>query len=246
MTRLALVHAVARASDALATDHASPVPGGQLTWVVRSDLAALVSLLPESSEVDLFADQEAAAALSLRHHELLTRLSARIDLAPVRIGTACSDQSAVERMLEAEALTFAAALDRIGGKQEYVVKLTPAAAPASPEAPAPAVGGRSYLQRLAARADEQKARREEARASATAAFEQLRAAAEAHAFMPPRRHAAADGEKRLIDAALLVRRDAADRFAAAVETAQGDAASAGFHLSVRGPLPPYSFVGSEA
>jgi hypothetical protein len=49
-----------------------------------------------------------------------------------------------------------------------------------------------------------------------------------------------------VDAALLVPRLATDAFAAAVMTAQESAAAAGYRLTVRGPLPAYSFVGEAA
>jgi hypothetical protein len=217
---------------------ASPVAGGTLTLVVADGLAALASLLPAGVGEELFADPEAAAELSLRHHELLTALAVTADLAPVRLGALHADEASAARMLRDNAATFRQALARIAGAQEYAVKLTPLLADATPAPAEPPASGRSFLQR---RAEAGQRRRD-----AGGALDALRVHAAAHVFAPPRRHAAADQEKRLVDAALLVPRAEAATFAGAVPAAQDAAAAAGFRLSVRGPLPAYSFVGEAA
>jgi hypothetical protein len=171
---------------------ASPVPGAMLAYVVEAGLAALVSRLPVGSGDELFADPETAAALSLAHHELLTRLSDRADLAPVRLGAVCESDASAAALLRDQADAFRAALARIAGAREFAVKVSPLpAAETQSVIEAPATG-RSFLQRRAEAAQRQRNQAEAARAAATAAFDALRAHSSAHAFAPPRRNAAAD------------------------------------------------------
>jgi hypothetical protein len=238
-----LIHAVMAAGAAV--DGVSPVPGAMLDLIGEGRLAALVSRLPSGAGDDLFADPDASAAISLSHHELLTRLAATLDLAPVRLGAAYADDASVRALLAAEAESFRAALARIAGAGEYAVTLTPVAGAAAAPAAAPA-SGRAFLQRRSAEADARRQHGTAARAAAEAAFGSLLIHARAHAFQPPRRHALADQEKRLLDAALLVAAETAPHFAESVLAAQDAAAAAGFRLSVRGPLPAYSFVAPPA
>jgi hypothetical protein len=238
-----LIHAV-MAAGAVATG-VSPVPGATLDLIGDDGLTALVSRLPRGMGDELFADAEASAAITLGHHELLTDLSAKIDLAPVRLGAACADDASVRALLAAEGGSFRAALARIAGAGEYAVTLTPIAGGASAAAPQPA-SGRAFLQRRSAEADARRRQGEAARAAAEAAFRSLLVHARAHAFQPPRRHALADQEKRLLDASLLVPASDAAPFADAVLAAQDKAAAAGCHLMVRGPFPAYSFVSPPA
>jgi Gas vesicle synthesis protein GvpL/GvpF len=74
----------------------------------------------------------------------------------------------------------------------------------------------------------------------------LLAHARTYAFQPPRRHALAEQEKRLLDAALLVAAEATPCFEDAVLAAQDAALAAGCRLTVRGPLPAYSFVAPQS
>jgi hypothetical protein len=246
MSAAVLIHAVAPARSLPVLPAASPVDGARLSWIVEGDLAALASLLPAGPDDALFGDPERSAALSLRHHALLTEIGATLDLAPVRLGAVCSDVQSARALLQAEAPVFAASLARIAGRHEYAVKLVPMAEIVPPAAPAPPADGRSYLQRRAAEAEARRRSGEAARAAAVAAFDALKVHAAAHVFLPPRRHAAADQERRLLDAAMLVSRAEVARFSQAVIAAQAAADAAGFALSVRGPLPAYSFVAEAA
>jgi hypothetical protein len=238
-----LIHAVMAAGAMV--DGVSPVSGGVLDLIQADGLLALVSRLPAGGGDDLFADPDVSAAISLAHHALLTRLAADVDLAPIRLGAACADDASVRTLLIAEGGSFRAALARIAGAREFAVTLTPGAGEAAAPAAAPA-NGRAFLQRRSAEADARRQQGAAARGAAEAAFRSLLIHARAHAFQPPRRHALADQERRLLDAALLVPNDVASRFAEAVLAAQDAAAGSGCRLTVRGPLPAYSFVASPA
>jgi Gas vesicle synthesis protein GvpL/GvpF len=246
MSPRVLIHAVMRAHRHPPLDARSPIEGAALSFIAESGLGAVVSILPDDGDEDIFGAPEAAAEISLRHHALLTSLADRVDLAPVRLGAVYANEESAAALLRDQAADFRAALDRIAGAQEFAVTLTPL--PGGPDAPEPAVvdSGRSFLQRRAEIAARQRNHAEAARAAAAGVIDRLKPFASAHSFASPRRHAAADREKRLIDAALLVQRDRAGDFGAAVCSAQEEAAAAGYRLSVRGPLPAYSFVGEAA
>jgi hypothetical protein len=246
MSAAVLIHAVAPAGTLPVLGAESPIEGAELAWIVEGDLAALASLLPAGPDDALFGDPERSAALSLRHHTLLTEIGATVDLAPVRLGAVCSDVAAARALLRAEARVFAASLARIAGRHEFAIKLVPMVEVIAPAPQTVPADGRSYLQRRAAEGEARRRGAEMARAAAVAAFEALKVHAAAHVFLPPRRHAAADQEKRLLDAAMLVPRTDVAQFAEAVLAAQAAAGAAGFALSVRGPLPAYSFVAEAA
>jgi hypothetical protein len=243
MSAAMLIHAV-MAAGAQPTG-ASPVPGAVLEVITEGGLGALVSRLPLESDHDLFADPDASAALSLAHHELLTRLAADIDLAPVRLGAAYADVQSVRALLADQGDAFRAALARIAGAREFAVTLTPVAGQVAAPVSQPATG-RAFLQRRSVEADARRRQGEAARATAEAAFRTLLAHARTYAFQPPRRHALAEQEKRLLDAALLVAAEATPCFEDAVLAAQDAALAAGCRLTVRGPLPAYSFVAPQS
>jgi hypothetical protein len=240
MSDILLVHAVMSAGISMPV--IEPVVAGATIKLVAHDrLAALVSVLPAGADQTVFADPQQATELAMRHHAMLTALAVTVDLAPVRLGAVYADETAVVAMLAESASSFADALARIAGAAEFAMKLIPIAVIETPKVHA-ALTGRGFLQRRADATTAQKNRVELARRIASQVFELVAQNARDHAFAPPRRNAQTDQEKRLLDAALLINRDAIANFERAVVAAQSIAEAEGFGLSVTGPLPAYSFV----
>jgi Gas vesicle synthesis protein GvpL/GvpF len=240
-----LVHAVMKAGvhPRLVGNHV--VVNAPLSFIEQNDLMALVSEMSSAVEADsIFADADTSAKIAVAHHALLTSLSAHMDLAPIRLGAVYVGKEAVKSMLKASALDFSVALETIAGAAEFAMKLTPVEGFVQTSATAPVVNGRAYLQRRSIAAAEQRTEAERARSTASEIFTSVSSTTRAHVFASPRRNATADSEKRLLDAALLVSRDKIEAFGNTVLAAQERAISHGFHLSVTGPLPPYSFVGA--
>jgi Gas vesicle synthesis protein GvpL/GvpF len=239
-----LVHAVMKADahPQLMGNHV--VANAPLSFVEQSGLMALVSEISSAVDADsIFADAETSAKIAVAHHALLTSLSAHMDLAPIRLGAVYVGTEAVKSMLKASALDFSQALEMVAGAAEFAMKLTPVEGFVQTPASAPVVNGRAYLQRRSIAAAEQRTEVERARSAASEIFTSVSNTTRAHVFSSPRRNATADSEKRLLDAALLVSRDKIEAFGKTVLMAQERAFAQGFHLSVTGPLPPYSFVG---
>ncbi|MGL5136923.1 MAG: GvpL/GvpF family gas vesicle protein, partial [Beijerinckiaceae bacterium] len=230
-----LAHAVFASACAPDLTDLAILPHAPVTLVESNGLSLLASRLPAARAEALFAEPDAAAELALAHHRLLTTLALRRDLAPVRLGAVYSDEAAARAMLDADQERFRAALARVAGASEYALKLTPVlVSQAAEDAPVPA-SGRAFLQHRGALAAARRNAGEASRAAVHAAFDCLSRYARAHVFQPPRRHAAADQEKRLLDAALLVARSETERFGLAVVAAQEQADRAGYALSVAGP-----------
>lgn len=244
-----LVHGICR-SDALPELRGEGfVTGGRLAVLRQGHVAALVNILPSiladgTIATEIFADADRAAQLAIKHNALLTALAVQTDILPVRLGAAYVDEAAVRVMLADQEDVFVAALERIGGAVEFAVRMTALTELETEKQPAlsNAISGRGYLK---ARGEVAARRRQAGEIIATATRRVLIAIGDdavEQALIKPRRVTSDAVPKRLLDIALLIRRDTLETFAVRVIDAQAEAAQSGFQLSVSGPWPAYSFA----
>jgi hypothetical protein len=107
---------------------AAPVPTGSPVTVLRdSGLAALVSLVP----AEAFTGPDAAAAdpawvadSAAAHHRVVAALAATGACLPLGFGTLFGSEAALARWLAARAPSARAALDRLDGQAEWVLRLS--------------------------------------------------------------------------------------------------------------------------
>jgi Gas vesicle synthesis protein GvpL/GvpF len=244
-----LVHGICRSDASPELRGEGFVPGGRLAVLRQGHVAAIVNILPSiladgTIATEIFADADRAAQLAIKHNALLTALAVQTDILPVRLGAAYADEAAVRAMLADQENLFVTALGRIGGAVEFAVRMTALTELETEKQPAisDAMSGRGYLKARGAVADR---RRQAGEIIATASRRVLIALghdAVEQAVIKPRRGSPEAVPKRLLDIALLIRRDTLETFAARVVAAQAEAAQSGFKLSVSGPWPAYSFA----
>jgi len=218
-----LAHVVARTGGA-------PPPAGlrglPLRWLDGGDLgiwATEWSAEPTLTREDAFA-----------HHDLVGVLCDGAPCLPVRFGTWLADERAARRSIEAAHERFAAALDRVGDRQEVAVTLLWRDA-LSPEGRGHAVAssGTAFLERRRAAHAATDERRREAEALA-ARLGSLLAADQADV-----RHETCPSDEVALSMSLLARRGEAEALKARAATMV--AGLSGVRGVVSGPWPPYSF-----
>ena len=209
--------------------------GLALRWIGGDDLGVWVT---EWSGAQALTRDDAFA-----HHDLVAALCALGPCLPVRFGTWLATEDAARRSLEDGAARFAAAVDRIGDRQEVAVTLlwreAPATEPPDPAAPALADGqlgppGRSFLARkraIHAVGDERRriAERLAARLAGALAADQVDV-----------RQETCPSAEVALSMSLLARRDDAGPLKARATTAAAELSDV--RAVVSGPWPPYSFT----
>ena len=207
--------------------------GLALRWIGGDELGVWVtewSGAPALTRDDAFA-----------HHDLVAALCAAGPCLPVRFGTWLGTEDAARQSLEDGEARFAAAVDRIGDRQEVAVTLLWREAPAtvSPAPAAPAEGqpgppGRSFLDRKRAVHVVGDERRRTAEGLAA------RLAGELAADPADVRQETCPSAEVALSMSLLARRDEAGALKARATIAV--AALAEVRGVVSGPWPPYSFT----
>jgi len=164
------------------------------------------------------------------HDRVLIDIAALLPVVPFRFGVVHSSEERLVASLADRADRLKAALAQVGGCQEWTVVVEAGDGAAPSEAPPAAGPGRSYLlARHAALSARERVER------AVAGIRQSCDAWEVPTALLP---ASPDDAERL---ACLVRRDRADD----VRTQLESVAAGDVHVTVRGPLPPYHFVGHD-
>lgn len=219
-----LAHVVARTGGA---PPAAGLRGLPLRWLDGGDLgiwATEWSAEPTLTREDAFA-----------HHDLVGVLCEGAPCLPVRFGTWLADERAAQRSIEAAHERFAAALDRVGDRQEVAVTLL------WPEAPsregrghAVAPSGTAFMERRRAAHAAADERRHEAEALAEQLGSQL-ASDQADV-----RHETCPSDEVALSMSLLARRGEADALKARATALV--AGLRGVRGVVSGPWPPYSFT----
>ena len=260
MTEPTAVWVYAVAEDDLAADGndlagLTGVGGTPVRAVTAAGLAAITGNVPlaDFDEAALrrnLEDLDWLEVTARAHHQVIAAVARRGPVVPVRLATVYRDEAGVAAALGEHQEDFRAALDRLGRRREWGVKVYAAAPPAAGDGPqpAPAHGGNrasgpgaAYLQRrrrdLAARDQA----RQDAAASAELIHARLADLAAGTSLHPPQSPQLAGGRAQMIlNAAYLLDQQRDDEFAAAV------GALAERHPAVRleltGPWPPYSFT----
>jgi hypothetical protein len=185
---------------------------------------------------------------ALGHEAVVEHVSRRGTVVPMKLFTLFHGDERALAHVQRGRRRLERILGRVAGRQEWGLRLLLDEARARRRATAPAAARRAgagtrfllgteaqhgAVRRLAARG-----RREAARSFRALARE---------ADVARRRDAASDppGSRLLLDAAFLVRREAASRFRAAVREVRRRLGGEGYTVVLTGPWPPYNFVGDR-
>jgi hypothetical protein len=242
-------------------DGLTGVAGAAVDRVEAAGLAALVSAVPRA-EFDAeplrrnLKDLAWLEPVARAHERVLDQVLGATTVVPLRLCTLYDDEAGVTRMLEREARALGEALEALGGREEWGVKmlvdparLADAAADASDEAAgyreeiAGATGGAAYLigRRLERHVRE--------RASALAAD----VADEAHAALreralsavrhpPQNRELSGHDGDMLLNGAYLIDRSRAGELREVAAELEARHRALGARVEVTGPWPPYNFA----
>jgi hypothetical protein len=244
-------------AGATSSASATGIAGGVVQPVTSGDLVALISPVPR----DEFAAEPLRENLNdldwlervARGHEAVLEqvLVESATVVPLRLCTIFDDADGVRQMLEREREPLTRALARLGGRQEWGVKLlvdgdrlAAIAAPAGDQAQGE--GGAAYL----ARRRHERQAREEARALAAQLIDDVDGALRAHAVDAVRlpaqnRELSGHTGDMLLNAAYLVDSDAVGALHDTVGELGERHEQVGARLELTGPWPPYNFVTGE-
>jgi hypothetical protein len=228
-----IVHSIIEAN----TDAASAVAGVDsalhASVIDCGALAAVVSIVSDDAGI-LFDDADKVRDIGLAHNELLVKLAATLDLVPVRLGALHSDQTAVQRLVEDNAVFFAQAFEHIRGAVEVTLDVSNQAIAGLSAAATPPASGRDYL----------KARHAQKNIVRLAASSrETFVSTIAQDVLQISRDCKQENNQRLC---VLVERSKMEAFVALIGTLQTRASANGLTLTATGPWPAYSFVGAAA
>ena len=229
-----LAHAITRTA---AAGPATGLRGQPLRWIPGGAVGLWATEWPGA---DRLAREDAFA-----HHELVASLCAREPCLPVRFGTWLASEEAARRSVAEGEVRFAAAVDRVGDRQEIALTLLwrdgAPAADADGAAvvdgsadPLDAGPGRAFLDRKRA----VHAVTDERRGAAEALARRL--GSELASERADVRHETCPSAEVALSMSLLARRDEAGALKA--RAAAAVAVLPGVRGVVSGPWPPYSFT----
>jgi hypothetical protein len=239
-------------SRALARLPVMPDAGGARVVALGDSVALIVSDVPaavyrpDAIEPRL-GDSEWVARSGTAHHAVAETLSRSHAVLPFRIFTVFSTEARMLRELRRSQRRLAAALARLKGRDEWVLRVGPPS-PARPTTSArgdaanqlePVSGARFLRAKAEARRAETDRLRRAASASA-ALFASLSERADEAVARP-----APPGTTLLLDAAFLIKRRDTARFRRALGRAAKPLLDDGCAVSFTGPWPAYSFAAIE-
>jgi Gas vesicle synthesis protein GvpL/GvpF len=245
------VYAVCSDADENNIEAAVGVDGETPRLVREADLTAVVGSVDLTSfgEEGLrrsLNDLDQLESIARAHHDVIRAVAGPRPVLPSRLATVYEDDSGVRTALREHRGAFAAALERVGGRQEWGVKAyrqrVDHAATSEPGPPKdPAGSGTAYLRRRQEALSAQESSRKSIMAGAETLYAQLSALA-----VSVRRHRPQDpqlsGDDRwmALNAAYLVDDDQAETFAEEVAALARTLPE--LAVEVTGPWPPYSFA----
>jgi hypothetical protein len=236
------------------------IEGGAVELLRDGELAAIVTRVPaamyrEEALNPRLSDLEWVGPRGAAHERVLTWFSDRGAVIPAVPFSIHADAERVRARLAAATERYRALLDRVTGKQEWIIRVW-SSADTDPAALArfdpelaelarqagEATPGRRYLiaRKLDTRARDSLQRL--ATEAARSLHEQLREPAADASALPLPRTSGARGRALVSAAAYLVREDAYDAFQAAVTRGAGEMSALGLELEFTGPWPPYHFA----
>jgi hypothetical protein len=246
--RLLWVYGVAEAGTEPPTGDG--VDGHPLRAHRRAGVTALVSEVPKGrfTKEALTArleDLDELETLARAHDGVLERAMANGAVVPFRLCTLYASSRRLDTMLDREGAALRAALDRLGGMQEWGVKAFLRAGVSAPagDDPDAAASGVEYLTRKRERQEAAVAGREATEAVVAEIHARLTERAAASALSRPQHRRLSGRETEMVlNAAYLVPSDGAEAFRALVESLSERHAGDDVELELTGPWPPYHFV----
>lgn len=219
-------------------------PAGRKLWIVAAD--APVRRFNEAEINRRLSDVDWVSRVAVGHERVVAAFIQADAVLPMKLFTIFSSDARAAAHLQAEHAHVERVLARVAKHDEWGVRLVfdGAKAPRATASKAPATTGTSYLAQKKGQRDARVELVERSREAATDLYERLAAAAS-----DARRRGAselpASHASLLLDAAFLVPRSRAARFRASVAAQAKALLPRGYHVSVTGPWPPYTFM-SEA
>ena len=233
------------AEGVLARQAGMPEGGPPRLVNLSDDITLVVSDVPLSTyNADAverrLTDLDWVSHAGAAHHAVIDALAESHIVLPFRLFTLFSNEHNARATLQKTRSTIVKSLDRLRGKQEWVLRVTrPDASLASetPPPPAKSASGTGFLQAKAnaKRAEVERANR--VKQGVSDVFDALRALADEATMRPPQA-----GEPFLIDAAFLVESTRLDTFRETLTRVAGGLLRDGCRVSLTGPWPPYSFA----
>lgn len=231
------------------------MPGGSRPRAVAlsDDISLVVADVPASeysgATIDKrLADLDWVARCGAAHHAVSETLAATQVVVPFRLFTLFSSEALAVTTLGESSARIDQALDRVKGKQEWVLRIgrpDPAGLKPGPsnkkKGAAAAASGTAFLR---AKAEARKAEAERAtrvRAEAMKVFDALSGAADA-----AEQRKIEPGTGLLLDAAFLVTTSRAAAFKKTLTRAAASLLQDGCRVSLTGPWPAYSFVSLDS
>lgn len=229
-------------------------PGTSIRVVVEGSLAALVSPVPlpdygderlrEHLEDIRWVERTARA-----HEAVLDAVLASTSIVPLRLCTLYRELGGVRRLLGDDAETFAAALRRIDGCQEWGVKAfaAPDRGVDEPVTPGPEGSGADYLESRRRQRDSRQQALEQRALRAEEIHLALSAVArDAVANPPQRQELHGRPETMVLNGAYLVEQPRVAELKGVVAELNEQRQEHGLVLELTGPWPAYNFVSAEA
>lgn len=237
------------------------IDGAPVRWVTQNDLTATISDVPaeDFDEEPLNANVRDMAWLGPRavaHQAVNARLFELSDaLVPLAFGTVFRDEDGVRQLLTNQSAGLLSRLEKVRGCSEWVVTLHLLREPdpedvaaASPliqnlrSKIASSAPGRAHLMRQQLQTLERDESKRVQGEAASSVIHALRRVA-ADVYREPLPTDIPVGERPLVRASVLVRRDAEPEFMSEVNRLQKRWPEPTFRLLLTGPWPPYRFGG---
>jgi hypothetical protein len=236
------------------------LPGAGAPRVLRlsKSITLIVADVPSATysgdAVELrLRDLDWVARCGTAHHAVADELAQDHAIIPFRLFTLFSSEAKAQTALARHATQIEAALKRVAGKAEWVLRISGAAGATGATGAVGAAGaagagaadaqhsGTSFLKRKAAARQAAEETAQRVREDAQKVFETLAAIASEST------HRAVDpGTGLVLDAAFLVPSRRLSAFKGALSNSAESLLAAGCRVSLTGPWPPYSFVSLEA
>jgi hypothetical protein len=191
------------------------------------------------------SDLDWVADVGVAHHAVIDAVAEDHAVLPFRLFTLFSSERKATKELDKRRTQIATALQRVSGRQEWVLRIAPPDAALADSTPTPerkqSVTGTNFLR---AKADARRTATERA-SRVTLGVDRVFAALQPLADDVARRPGG-DAQGLLLDAAFLVETSRIDAFRETLSETAAGLLRDGCRVSVTGPWPPYSFASLDA
>ena len=221
-------------------ENAGPSTGhdADLRRTAFGGVAAVHTLINAAELDDVDADLDEGsrlAALVRRHDAVVHALHAAGPVLPMRLGTLFPDEAALLALLQQSEVRVREALDRVRGRDQWELRIAAPDDADRADNGAPRSGTDYLMGRRAVR-------QEQARRAATVDDAIVTLDEQLAALATERAGAARVTSRFAVSRSYLVARDVQEPFLAAAEEGIAELERIGCPATLRGPLPPYTFV----